>query len=189
MRQIHLWLIGFLVVLLGGYYLIYQKSVGAEIWIAAAPEKVFSYLSSDSLGSEWSVYFDHFRSLSGSPGEVGSLRRCYRAADELGIYWDEEVVHVDAPKSRELLAYNFNGLGDHLEDQKFWVLQEYSAVNGGTLLRFETGLVKRSIVTVLSMREESKEAKEVFEMNLANIKAAVENGPDYQRVYPYMQPN
>ncbi|MFT5818905.1 MAG: hypothetical protein ACI8ZM_000126 [Crocinitomix sp.] len=88
------------------------RSVEYSVEIDAPVETVFNYLGNSNHAEDWSSYIDHISSLNSAvyqDGEKGSLRRCFKNANEDGIFWDEEILEVIANKKRVLSIYNMQG--------------------------------------------------------------------------------
>lgn len=141
--------------------------------------------------AEWSVYFDHITPMPGSPdGGVGAKRRCYCRQDESGNTWDEDTVEVRAPHYRQIRTYNLQGFPAGFEVAQFRVHQRYTALSPTqTRLEFASELLRpddwwsrvRFITKV-------REANRVIQLNLENIKVAVEarqSGTAYTRPHPW----
>ena len=166
------------------------KQVSYSVIIDAPVEKVWGYVSDSSNAKDWSVYFDHISALPGvKDGRPGSLRRCFRNADEEGAFWDEEVVKVKLNEYREIRTFNLNGFGGpELNKAQFKVQQIYEEVDKGkTKLSFTSeysGPLELS--TLRALVPAAAEAERIFRLNLENIKAVVEGR---ERPHPYEEKN
>jgi len=89
----------------------WQDSLTAEVTIHAPIEEVWKYASDSLQAKNWSIFFDHIAPLAGteSDGNPGSVRRCFRNANESGPSWDEMVIEVNPLVSRSLYVYNLIG--------------------------------------------------------------------------------
>ena len=161
------------------------KEVSAEIWIDAPPGEVYAAIGNDSLASEWSVFVRHIKTLSGKANGAKRIRRCYRGEDESGPYWDEETQLEVEGKQRILKAYNFQHLNVEILNLTVLVEQNYTPSKGGTVLEFKTYPVKESFLLGLILRNEAKGTKNIFNQNLENIKALIEQGDSYSRIHPF----
>lgn len=171
----------------------YFKETSYSVVINAPLGKVWDYASDSTNARDWSVYFHHISPLPGiSDGKVGSLRRCFRRADETGMMWDEEVVQVDPMKYRQIRTFNIKGLSDpSLNKAEFKVHQHYEWIDPSTTkLTFSSSLLKPwTPLVVLKLAIASFEGKRIFKTNLENIKHALEYGSEYQRIHPYEATN
>jgi uncharacterized protein YndB with AHSA1/START domain len=151
----------------------------AEVLINKPIEEVWNYVSDSSKAIEWSIYFHHISPLTSSTakdGEVGSLRRCYRRADESGVFWDEETLFINNPFQRIILAYNFNGFKIDSPTYTAFVMQSYEKVTEQqTRLTFKT--LRTQELTWLDrfvFYFAKYQTEEIFLKNLKNIKSRLE---------------
>jgi hypothetical protein len=175
-----------------------------EVEIDAPVSAVWEYGSDSTRAAEWSVYFHHITPVEGdgrpADGQLGSLRVCYRLADETGPRWDETTEAVIPYQYREIRTFNLVGfpLAALSRGQEFEVRQHYRALDQErSALRFRSRLTRDPGVasTLLwPLREAgwilvgSLPAEALFEWNLENIAAAVEarhSGTTYERPHPY----
>ena len=168
-----------------------------SIEIEAPLEDVWTYAGDSRRATEWSVYFDHITPLPESPvpdGQVGSLRRCYRRADETGIVWDEEVVAVVPGRYREIRTYALRHFRSLMQPvaaiSAYRVAQHYDQLGPErTRLTFSTALARPNLVLARwAFRLFARDVVRVFRLNLENIKAAVEaahRGTAYRRRHSY----
>lgn len=169
-----------------------QRYVSAEssIIIAADPQTVWNFLSDNRNAHGWSVFFDHISPLPGqfAEGTVGSIRRCYRNADEHGISWDEKTVHTEPYKFRLIYGYNIQGIkSDIIKNYRFNAYQYYEDLGGGkTKLTLkgdlsnwkEYGFVDRFVYWLSSF-----DVERAFKYNLTNIRDMIEQKENYNRQY------
>jgi uncharacterized protein YndB with AHSA1/START domain len=88
------------------------RSIDYSVEIDASAARVFNYLGNSENAEDWSSYIDHISTLNSdeyNDGEKGSIRRCFKNANEEGIYWDEEVLEVIPTEKRALSIYNMKG--------------------------------------------------------------------------------
>jgi len=170
--------------------------------IAAPVEAVWAYVGDSGRADEWSVYFDHISPLPESPvpdGRVGALRRCFRRADETGVWWDEEVVALRPQTHREIRTYALRGFRWPLQvlagRVTYRVGQDYEALGPErTRLTFSTELRSPDVAPArwLFGRLLAGEVVRIFRLNLENIRAAVEaahRAVPYDRPHPYEPAN
>ncbi len=156
------------------------KQVSYSVIVDAPVEKVWSYVSDSSNAKDWSVYFDHISSLPGvEDGRPGSIRRCFRNADEEGAFWDEEVVKVRENEYREIRTFNLNGFGDpDLKKTQFKVQQIFEKLESDkTKLTFTSEYSgPMDFSTLKALVPAAAEAERIFRLNLENIKSLIEGG-------------
>lgn len=156
-------------------------------------EAVWKFASDSSQAVNWSVYFHHITALPGTPdGQPGSIRRCFRRANELGPTWDEEILSVEPLKSRKIRTYNLKGFSDSsILDAEFLVEQRYERVDAATTkMTFGTKLVKPwDPVTLIKLMVASLETRRIFKLNLENIANLIENGQGAARLHLYEEKN
>lgn len=165
----------------------WNKSVQSSIIIKASIEDVWEYASDSTRATDWSIYFDHISPLPGiEDGKKGSLRRCFRMANEEGPRWDEMTLEVVPLKSRKLVTFNFFGFKRNklLKGKYIFVRQLYKKIDEQTTeMTFQTQLPSHSgIVSRIAFHTVKSETLEVFHKNLKNIKFAIEGRP---RQYPW----
>lgn len=184
----------------------------ASVIINAPMEEVWKYNSINENAREWSVYFakivtcpisDCPQNATLEDSAIGFVRRAYRNDNETGIFWDEETLGVTKTSNKmtkAMRAYNFHGFilynrAEHL------VEQFYEAIDANTTkLTFRSRLYNRRKLSSWVSRvlyaswmgsgqiRGVRETTELFEKNLENIKAAIEQGEDYKRIHPYEPP-
>ena len=148
---------------------------------------VWDYVSDSSRAREWSIYFHHISPLpsDADDGDIGSMRRCFRRADESGMYWDEVVTALNPGRYRKLKTYNTNGYGmfDLLVNRaEYDVEQFYDPINEHqSSLRFR--VVGRNFWGRAVVNLSHRDTLTVFKRNLKNIKAYLERG--IVRALPY----
>lgn len=151
---------------------------GESVIIDAPIEKVWEYASNSNNAKDWSVYFDHISPLPGIPdGQVGSLRRCFRNADEKGVYWDEEVMVIEPLKYREIRTYNVNGFKEaKLNTFEYKVEQHYEKISDTqTKLTFQASVSKgMDLSAIYYALRDFRAGNRVFRVNLENIKSQIE---------------
>ena len=156
---------------------------------------MWNYLSENHHAKAWSVFFDHITTLpSNNPsiteGGVGSVRRCYRRADETGITWDEVTVKTEPFQYRQIHTYNIkNWPYSDFNNLEFNVYQTYESTGSNkTKLTFAADLKTPQTAYSNWMFYVSKwETERIFKLNLNNIKAHIEQGAKdhYSRPHPY----
>jgi uncharacterized protein YndB with AHSA1/START domain len=155
-----------------------HRAISTTILIEAKPEVVFSYLSNSANAAKWSVYVDHITILNGSEvkdGMPGSIRRCFKQADEKGVVWDELITIVEPQRRRQLTIFNM--VGFPVKAEGLATEQLYENVSGNkTLLTFslfyleEPGFLQ-TVKTFLP----AYIVCNIFEQNLNNIKTHIES--------------
>lgn len=158
--------------------------------INVAPSVVWDYLGNNSSAQEWSVFFDHISSLPSefADGEVGALRRCYHMADETGITWDEKLLVSELHRYRKIRTYNVRNTGIFFErDVELGAEQIYEELAPNvTRLTFRGIIFEPSgVLFKIPLLLINQQVEKIFEKNLANIKAALEQGDNYERPYPW----
>ncbi len=103
-----------------------QKVLLEKIDIKVPVKQVYSYLGNSDHAADWSSFVDHISplNLADHPdGTMGSVRRCFKNANECGITWDETTL-IDSPnQKRRLNIFNINGLflnSDHLLTEQIY---------------------------------------------------------------------
>ncbi len=163
-----------------------------SVIVNASPKEVWDFLSDNKHAKGWSVFFDHITTLPGNvpEGSVGSVRRCFRNADETGFSWDETTVETVPYKYRRIAGANIQGVKSPIiKNFRFQAHQVYEDIAPGkTKLTFKGdlddwtkyGFVERYVNWVSGF-----EVERVFKLNLINIKAMIEQGPNYQRPHAW----
>ncbi len=147
--------------------------------IDTPPEVVYNYLGNSENARDWSTFVDHIIPLNSDSfpdGTVGSRRRCFREANEQGIWWDELITVVEPHQRRQLTIYNMNNFPVSADDLA--TEQQYEPLGDGDKCRLTFTLfylhndptVWESFKTKLA----AYRVKSVFEGNQANIKRLVE---------------
>jgi hypothetical protein len=149
-------------------------------------------MANSSHAHEWSVYFDHIKPLPGSRDlGLGSVRRCFRRANEAGIFWDERVVEVRSERLRVLRTFNVTGFHVPIYNvAEYDVFQRFEPLsNGHTRLTLASALVKpRTLAGWWNALLQMSEAERIIRYNLDNIAAAIEALHEHRaphRVHPY----
>jgi hypothetical protein len=165
----------------------WDQGVTESVTINAPVEVVWKYVSDSTKARDWSVYFDHISPLPGiQDGQVGSLRRCFRNADESGLSWDEVTTIIQPLKMRQITTYNIKHLPWSLLTFGGYVFvrQHYRKISDQqTELTFQTvspadaNWIHRKVFE-FSRRDTLR----IFKQNLTNIKALIEGAP---RVHPW----
>lgn len=182
MKKKILVVLGFLAVigLLAPKYLTQNNSV-----IVNAPiDAVWKYVSDSSRAEYWSIYFDHITPMDDKDGQVGSVRRCYRYANETGPTWDEMVLEIKPPNFRKMKTFNLKGFSFKGHEKiEFYVFQEVEKLSDSqTRLTFAS--TSANLFEVISdpsllqfvLSRFKPEAERIIKANLENIKYAIENG-------------
>ena len=169
--------------------------IRSRITIDAPIAQVWRYVSDSSSARDWSIYFHHITPLPGvRDGQVGSNRRCFRRADETGIWWDELTLEIDPPHYRRILSYNLHGFRDpQFGEAETYVFQHYDELAPGrTRFAFATQKLRPTgAVALVKFARLARETKRLFRLNLTNIKAIVEanhNGGGCHRPHAYLEP-
>lgn len=165
----------------------WDTSISRSVIINAPISEVWDYASDSNRAIDWSVYFDHISPLEGpKDGTIGSMRRCFRNADETGERWDEVTIASTPLESRYIVTFNFinyplNFIG---QGKYAFVRQLYRAIDKDhTEMTFQTQLAPGSgIAWGLIFKYSSRDTGHIFQLNLENIKAAIEGNP---RPYPW----
>ena len=156
------------------------RSVRQTITINAAPEVVFSYLGNSANAAWWSVYVDHIVTLNCSQvkdGMPGSIRRCFKQANEKGIVWDELITVVEPARKRQLTIFNM--VGFPVKAEGLASQQLYERVSGNstrltfTLFYLDEPGFRQTLKTYLA----AYIVDDIFKKNLENIKSNIEKGP------------
>lgn len=161
-----------------------KQRAEASVVIEASPAAVWDYLSDNSKAEEWSVYFHHIATLDAA----AQTRRCFMNADESGKRWDERVVGIALHRVRHIDMYNMTEYGvPGVQNHHYDVYQLYERLGPNrTKLTFRTAPAKgASFGQHLLWAAARRKTAKIFAQNLVNIKAAIEQGADYQRRYPY----
>ncbi len=164
------------------------SEIRESVTIAAPVEEVWNYLGDSGNAREWSVFFHHISPLDTLDGKLGAQRRCFRMPDESGIRWDETVIALEPYRERRIHVYNLAGFRlPRANRSEFETRQLYErAADGTTILTFTASLREpQDLVTRVLYLLTQHETRRIFRLNLANIKAAVEQGEDYTRVHEW----
>ena len=180
-----------ILILLTTLYL--NRQVKHTVTINKPISEVWRYASDSTKATDWSIYFHHISPLPGiEDGKIGSVRRCYRRADESGATWDEEVLVVEKEKYRQLRTYNLQNFNNPvLKDAVFRVHQIYEKIDENTSkLTFASEYIgPMDLEIIKALLPAAKETEIIFKANLENIKAAIEQGENYQRPHHYEEKN
>jgi len=151
-----------------------------KITINQPVEKVFSYLGNSGNASKWSSYVSHIKTINPNEvkdGTTGSIRRCFKKANEQGIVWDEEITQVKTNQLRELSIFNLNGFP--IKSNDLFTQQQYHPVSKQqTILVF--GLYKpktklTGFTDWLKLKSTGYYVAFIFNKNLNNIKKEIES--------------
>ena len=161
------------------------RAVQETIIIHAPLHEVWSYASNSLFAQDWSIYFDHITPLPGiHDGEVGSIRRCFRNANEQGAQWDEMTLQTIPEESRTIVTFNLVGFNYPAltKNQYVFVRQLYVKLDDhSTALTFQTLHPKKAnISSKIAFKLNQLKTRRIFKKNLINIKAAIEG---QSRVY------
>jgi uncharacterized protein YndB with AHSA1/START domain len=169
----------------------WDASVSHTVVIHAPLAEVWDYVSDSATAQEWSVYFDHISALPGfvTDGEPGSIRRCFRNADELGARWDEIIFDVQPLEMRQIWTFNMRGFVPRklaLKSHSF-VRQIYRSLSPNiTELTFQSQADPRTSISSRMIFDSGKrQLSRIFIHNLENIKAAIEQKEKYHRPHPW----
>jgi hypothetical protein len=145
--------------------------------IDAPCDSVFAYLGNSSNARAWSVYVDHITPLNpgvARDGEVGSIRRSFKRADETGMQWDEVFTAVASGRLRTLRIFNVRGAplnaATPLASQ-----QIFEPIPRGCRLSFALYFEHPpSVADSLAMHFAAYEISRIFRANIANVKRLTE---------------
>lgn len=168
----------------------WDQATSYSVVINASLNEVWSYASNSDNAKHWSVFFDHISVIptSGQDGGVGSIRRCYRYASEQDVSWDEITFDVKPLESRQIYVYNLIGFRPHFfsKHSHYFVLQKYEKIDDThTRLTFSTQPEPQSMISKISAWIGKSLTLQLFQANLENIKAAIEQKDHYQRPHPW----
>lgn len=160
----------------------WAQATSHSVIIKAPLSEVWSYASNSTFAHDWSVFFDHISPLPGvEDGKVGSLRRCFRNANELGERWDEMTIMVQPKHMRMITTFNLVGFrfARFAKKNYVFVRQLYHSLDENTtVLTFQTHYSRRSgLFTRWAVHRAQRDTKKIFAENLLNIKAAIEGMP------------
>ncbi len=184
-----------------------------SIEINASIDEVWAYNSVNENARQWSTYFYSIVACPDSQcpwnkdlmeSDIGFTRRCFRRKSQTGTFWDETTTKIEKGESeyyKQIRAYNFNEFMDFMnydEKGEFLVEQIYKKLGEKkTLLTFRSGYIKREELEKKPSSFEyflwqqifrfitKRSVTNTFKWNLINIKAHIEQGPQYKRVHPY----
>lgn len=153
-----------------------------KIVVEKPASEIYTYLGNSATASNWSMFVDHITPLNTdkiTDGKKGSIRRCFRNADESGIWWDEEIL-VDIPsKERELTIYNLHGF--IMQTYNLTTKQIYTPISE-TETELTFGLYKNAeevgFVDWLKLKSSGWVIAHIFRNNLEGIKREVESVGD-----------
>ena len=165
----------------------WNHSVSESVVIEAPLEIVWDYISDSTSAKDWSVFFDHISPLPGiQDGEVGSLRRCYRNADEKGFTWDEVTTTIEFQKMRQITTFKVRSRPWSFTTKNGYVFvrQLYKKIDENrTELTFQTASPAKAQWLHRQIFNLSRKAtRRIFHKNLINIRAVLEGHP---RVFPW----
>lgn len=162
-----------------GYDKTYQfRVIQYGIDIEVPTNIVYDYLGNSHLAPEWSVYVSHITTLNSEEypdGSVGSIRRCFTRADQIGGQWDELIVEDIPNVKRKLHLFNFVNFPISAEglatEQLYEALPDNRTHLKLTLFYEEgSGRFWDTIKTYLA----AYKIKSIFKQNMINIKHNVE---------------
>jgi hypothetical protein len=181
----------------------------ASITIQAPIAAVWDYNSHNEYAQDWSVYFkligpcpltDCPENAGLQPGDIGYVRRSYRSGIGSAIYWDEKTLAVTPTPNgivKQMQMYNLHGF-PLAEAAEYLIEQTYEETGPqSTKLTFKSRLYNLDKLAVPVSRltystwllagfaRGQKRTSTLYFENLSNIKAAIEEGAQYVRVYPY----
>ncbi len=167
-----------------------------SIVIDAPVQSVWEYIGDSGNAAEWSVFFERIKPLPGvKDGKTGALRRCFRASDDPGaIWWDEITLETRTMEYRRILAFNAHNFADpKMNHGEYYVFQHFEELHPGrTKLTFGHKQLKPTgIRDRLGFLGAAREGSRIIRENLENIKEAIESrhqGRPYQRPHPYIEP-
>ncbi len=169
-----------------------SPEVVESITIAAPVEEVWNYLGDSGNARQWSVFFHHISPLDSLDGKLGSKRRCFRMPDQTGLRWDETVIAVEPYRERRIHVHNLVGFALPRADRsEFETRQLYQSTEAGTTTLIFTARLRepQDLLTRFLFLLTQHETRRIFRLNLANIKAAVEQGEAYERVHAWESKN
>lgn len=172
------------------------RTIEASIEVDATVDQLWDYASQSSGAKDWSIYFSHITAINTDEvpdGALGSIRRCYRKADETGPAWDELTIESVRAERRRIWVYNLQNFLPARKTAKaqYFVTQLYRALpNNRSELTFKTIAVPGTIDGMdLLNRLGRGTTLRIFRDNLANIKEALESqlaGRAPHRPHPYI---
>jgi hypothetical protein len=154
------------------------KLIKQTVEIDAPTEKVYQFLGNSDNAAKWSVFVHHISPLNSDEvldGAVGSIRRCFRNADEKGTQWDELTTENVQNKKRQLIIYNLKGFPMTAKNLATEQLYESLGANKCRLsftVFFKDA--KPSFWETIKTYLGSYKIKSVFKQNMTNIKNMVE---------------
>ena len=155
-----------------------EQVVSYEIIINRSPEQVFDYLGDSKNAETWSTYVKTIETLNPNEyadGAKGSRRRCFCKDNVAGEHWDEEILSVEANKSRQLSIYNLVDFPVELQGLTTW--QRYEDWGeGATKLTFTLNVPTEDLGLWgrIKYRFAAYYVSDIFKNNLHNIKKDVE---------------
>lgn len=157
-----------------------------RIRIDAPRDSVWSMLSVSRQARQWSVIVHHIDVLSGRDGAVGTLRRCYLCPS--GTF-DERVVALAPPSYRKLMTVSTSGLTglkrDIAGNSAYQNLDSLGARATELQLTVTYRLSFGPLSPLVNACYVRPRLRLILGRNLANMKALVENGRRYQRLYRF----
>lgn len=153
-----------------------------KIAINKPAKAVYTYLGNSATASDWSMFVDHITPLNPDKvpdGKKGSIRRCFRNADEAGIWWDEEILNDLRNEERELTIYNMHGF--IMQTHNLTTKQIYTPISE-TETELTLALHKNAeevgLVDWLKLKSSGWVIAHIFKNNLEGIKREVESVGD-----------
>ncbi len=138
--------------------------------------RVYAYLGNSNNASHWSSYVDHIKPLNPREfvdGQKGSLRRCFKEANETGFTWDEEILETRQNNYRKLSCFNYKELG--FKAPNMVTEQIFTPDNGRCTLSFT--LQNNEAISLwdrIKMKYGAYVVQSIFQTNLSRIKQIVE---------------
>ncbi len=187
LKKILLWLFSIVLLALCGmvyfsHYKSYEgydyKLIKNSVTINAPAHTVYHYLGNSANAQQWSVFVDHITPLnidSVPDGQIGSIRRAYCQADELGMRWDELTTQVYPDSIRQLITFNY--INFVISSEGLATEQLYTKLDSATCqLTFTLHYLNHepTFTEVLKTHFASYTITDIFDRNLANIKRIVE---------------
>jgi hypothetical protein len=153
-----------------------------KITINKPAKEVYSYLGNSATASDWSMFVDHITPLNPdkvADGKKGSIRRCFRNSNEVGIWWDEEILADIPNEERELTIYNMHGF--IMQTHNLTTKQIYTPISE-TETELTFGLYKNAeevgFIDWLKLKTSGWVIAHIFKNNLEGIKREVESKGD-----------
>lgn len=145
--------------------------IKVSVLIKASPCQVFHYLGNSENAARWSSFVDHISLLEGQDGALGSVRRCYKDAEEQAEQWDETTIISEPCKRRRLTVFNlknFPATARGLRTEQVYKETREGYCDLSFTLFFDQE--NPGFWTRLKMNAFSYYIHHIFKKNLANIK-------------------